>query len=76
MSGRKQHPHKLFLGMSGHLLPCPDNGNIIKDAAWYYPESSKQAGLINDHNVFWGGVKIESSISLKEFLLYNNIHSG
>ncbi len=34
------------------------NGNINKDAAWYYPEVSDLAKGIKDHVAFWKGVEI------------------
>ncbi len=33
-------------------------GEINKDAAWYYPEPSKAAEKIKDHVAFWKGVEV------------------
>ena len=35
------------------------NGEINKDAAWYYPEPKDAAKQIKDHIAFWRGVKVE-----------------
>lgn len=35
------------------------DGNINKDAAWYYPEPSELAKGIKGRVAFWKGVKIE-----------------
>jgi len=35
------------------------DGEVNKDAAWYYPEPSALAKQIKDHIAFWKGVKIE-----------------
>lgn len=35
------------------------DGNVNKDAAWYYPEPKSAAAEIKDHVAFWRGVKIE-----------------
>jgi uncharacterized protein (DUF427 family) len=34
-------------------------GNINKDAAWYYPETKPSADEIKDRIAFWRGVKLE-----------------
>ncbi|MDX2413752.1 MAG: DUF427 domain-containing protein [Bacteroidales bacterium] len=34
------------------------DGNINKDAAWYYPEPSNLAEGIKDYIAFWKGVEI------------------
>jgi uncharacterized protein (DUF427 family) len=34
------------------------NGEVNKDAAWYYPTPSEAAKEIKDHIAFWQGVKI------------------
>lgn len=36
------------------------DGEVNRDAAWYYPEPSKAASEIKDYVAFWGGVKVES----------------
>lgn len=35
------------------------NGQINKDAAWYYPNPKAMASGIKSHVAFWKGVKIE-----------------
>ena len=35
------------------------NGELNKDAAWYYPETSTAAANIQGRVAFWKGVKIE-----------------
>ena len=35
------------------------NGEINKDAAWYYPEAKPAAREIKDYVAFWKGVKVE-----------------
>ena len=35
------------------------NGNVNKDAAWYYPESKEAARQIKDYIAFWRGVREE-----------------
>jgi len=34
------------------------NGQVNKDAAWYYPEPKPAAAEIKDHVAFWRGVKV------------------
>ncbi len=34
------------------------NGEINKDAAWYYPEPSEKAIEIKNHIAFWKGVEV------------------
>ena len=34
------------------------DGNINKDAAWYYPETSALAENIKDYIAFWRGVEV------------------
>jgi uncharacterized protein (DUF427 family) len=36
-------------------------GNVNKDAAWYYPEPKAAAEEIKDRMAFWRGVKIQES---------------
>jgi uncharacterized protein (DUF427 family) len=36
------------------------NGKKNPDAAWYYPNPSKEASQIKDHVAFWRGVKVEA----------------
>ena len=35
------------------------DGEVNRDAAWYYPDPSKAAGHIKDHVAFWRGVTVE-----------------
>lgn len=35
------------------------DGQVNKDAAWYYPDPKPQAKGIKDHVAFWKGVKVE-----------------
>jgi len=36
------------------------NGEINRDAAWYYPEPKPAADNIRDYIAFWRGVKVET----------------
>lgn len=35
------------------------NGEVNKDAAWYYPETKEAAANIKNYVAFWKGVKVE-----------------
>lgn len=35
------------------------DGQVNKDAAWYYPEPKPAANEIKDHVAFWRGVEVE-----------------
>lgn len=35
------------------------NGEVNKDAAWYYPEPKPAAAEIKDYVAFWKGVKVK-----------------
>lgn len=35
------------------------NGELNKDAAWYYPDPKPAASVIKDRIAFWKGVKVE-----------------
>lgn len=35
------------------------DGEILKDAAWYYPQPLDEAKNIKDYVAFWNGVKVE-----------------
>jgi uncharacterized protein (DUF427 family) len=35
------------------------DGEVNKDAAWYYPEPKDAAAEIKNHVAFWRGVKVE-----------------
>ena len=60
-----------FFKHSGTITTCPWKGKASyytlevdgkrnPDAAWYYPNPSRQAAQIKDHVAFWRGVKVES----------------
>jgi uncharacterized protein (DUF427 family) len=36
------------------------DGNVNKDAAWYYPDPKPAAEEIRDYVAFWRGVRVES----------------
>jgi uncharacterized protein (DUF427 family) len=36
------------------------NGNVNKDAAWFYPDPKSDAANIKDHIAFWRGVQVET----------------
>lgn len=36
------------------------DGQVNKDAAWYYPETSEKARNIRDYVAFWKGVSVTS----------------
>jgi len=35
------------------------DGDVNRDAAWYYPEPKAEAATIKDHVAFWNGVDVE-----------------
>lgn len=35
------------------------NGEVNKDAAWFYPQPKEAAANITQHVAFWKGVKVE-----------------
>jgi uncharacterized protein (DUF427 family) len=35
------------------------NGDVNRDAVWYYPDPSKAAEMVRDRVAFWRGVKVE-----------------
>ncbi len=35
------------------------DGQVNRDAAWYYPQPKPAAAQIKDHVAFWRGVKVE-----------------
>jgi uncharacterized protein (DUF427 family) len=62
--------HKEYFKSSNTNTVCPwkgvasyysleVNGEINKDAAWFYPEAKPAAREINGHVAFWKGVKVE-----------------
>jgi len=42
-----------------HYYSLHVDGQINKDAAWYYPEPKEAARQIKDHVAFWKGVTVE-----------------
>ena len=36
------------------------DGQVNKDAAWYYPDPKRAAGQIKDYVAFWRGVRVEA----------------
>lgn len=36
------------------------NGEVNKDAAWYYPEAKEKAKHFENYVAFWRGVKVEA----------------
>jgi uncharacterized protein (DUF427 family) len=63
--------HREFFQTSSTTTTCPwkgkasyyslsVNGKTNPDAAWYYPNPSKEAAQIKDHVAFWRGVKVEA----------------
>lgn len=36
------------------------DGQVNKDAAWYYPEAKQKAKNIEGYVAFWRGIKVES----------------
>lgn len=43
---------------TAHYYNVVVDGDVNKDAAWYYPEPMEAAANIKDHVAFWRGVKI------------------
>jgi uncharacterized protein (DUF427 family) len=35
------------------------DGEVNRDAAWYYPDPKEAASRIRDHIAFWRGVRVE-----------------
>ena len=36
------------------------DGEVNKDAAWYYPDPKRAAGQIKDYVAFWRGVQVDA----------------
>jgi uncharacterized protein (DUF427 family) len=62
--------HREFLRASTSHTVCPwkgtasyydvvVNGDVNRDAAWYYPQPKEAAQQIADHVAFWRGVRVE-----------------
>ena len=43
-----------------HYFDVVVDGQVNRDAAWYYPEPKPAAANIAGHVAFWKGVKVES----------------
>jgi len=53
-----KHTTCLWKGEASYYNVVVD-GQVNKDAAWYYPEPKQAAAQIKDHVAFWRGVKLE-----------------
>jgi uncharacterized protein (DUF427 family) len=42
-----------------HYYNVEVNGRFRDDAAWFYPEATNQAKLIENYVAFWKGIRIE-----------------
>ena len=42
-----------------HYCDVVVDGEVNRDAAWYYPEPEDAAGQIRGHIAFWRGVSVE-----------------
>ena len=42
-----------------HYYDVVVQGEVSKDAAWYYPDPKEAAAEIKDHVAFWHGVDVE-----------------
>jgi len=62
--------HQEYLNPSDHHSSCPwkgiasyyhieVDGQVNKDAAWYYPTTKERAKNIEGYVAFWKGVKVE-----------------
>ncbi len=52
------HSHCVWKGEANYYDVEVD-GDVNRDAAWYYPEPSNMAGRLKDHVAFWHGVTVE-----------------
>ena len=43
---------------TAHYYSLEVDGDLNRDAAWYYPEPKEAAAKIRDHVAFWKGVQI------------------
>ena len=74
IEGNQYFPHeaikKEYFQQSDHHSICPwkgqasyyhvvVDGQVNKDAAWYYPETKPAAAEIKNYVAFWKGVKVE-----------------
>jgi len=62
--------NRLFFRDSDHHTTCPwkgqasyysieVDGQVNRDAAWFYPDPKPAATQIKDHVAFWRGVEVE-----------------
>ena len=45
---------------TAHYYDVVVDGQVNRDAAWYYPDPKPAAQNIKDHVAFWRGVSVES----------------
>ena len=53
----KSHTNCPWKGVASYLDIVVD-GEVNKDAAWFYPEPTAEAEQIRDHVAFWKGVSV------------------
>lgn len=53
------HTHCPWKGIASYYDVVVD-GQLNRDAAWYYPDPSSKAAHLKDHVAFWHGVKVEA----------------
>jgi len=52
------HSSCMWKGVASYYDVVVD-GQLNKDAAWYYPDTSKMAARIKNYVAFWHGVQVE-----------------
>lgn len=52
------HTHCVWKGVASYYDVVVD-GQVNKDAAWYYPNPSSMAARLEHHIAFWKGVRVE-----------------
>lgn len=52
------HTHCVWKGVASYYDVVVD-GQVNKDAAWYYPNPSSMAARLENHIAFWKGVRVE-----------------
>ena len=57
-SASETHTTCSWKGVASYLDVVVE-GNVNKDAAWYYPDTKPEANHIKDYVAFWRGVRIE-----------------
>ena len=58
LRGSDTHTRCPWKGVASYYDVVVD-GEVNRDAAWYYPDPSKAAAGIKDHVAFWRGVMAE-----------------